>query len=492
MLLGDALLANTVKDRVNRNHRWAEADGEMKRRGRTPTKRIKREEDRESLAEEMDEKKEMALVKGRPLPPTPSSSLLPPAPPPPSAPLHQTATSIRECQMPLLDSGSSHAILDPPPDDEFSPNSYLLRAQPPTTDEDKDQQAERKGFEADEQALCRAHIVAPSPAVHCELPVLYNGAAHCPSPIPGLHTEAPSAVFSHVNTIPQKLFSIEGHCHTRPFRASFFCGCRINFQQTTPVRLEKNKERRLGHGSALNTLKAQVPPAFCSRMWKVAGPALMGASSHHSHTSLRPPLPPPHNHHQSLANSLNRGSQASRRNPQSHAPAAAPPDGPSTPESVQLQDSWALNSSVPLETRHFLFKTPSGSTPLFSSSSPGYPLTSGTVYSPPPRLLPRNTFSRSSFKLKKPSKYCSWKCAAVSAIAAAVLLAILLSYVIAKQIPTQRGGRSRSVRTADVYFRRQRVIHLPFDMSCDSDVLGKDGFGLIKASLCRERFLVSS
>uniref|UniRef100_A0A8C1IID7 Teneurin-2 n=1 Tax=Cyprinus carpio TaxID=7962 RepID=A0A8C1IID7_CYPCA len=155
-----------------------------------------------------------------------------------------------------------------------------------------------------------------------------------------------------------------------------------------------------------------------------------GASSHHSQTSLRPPLPPPHNHHQSSANSLNRNNQASRRNPQSHAPTAAPPDGPSTPESVQLQDSWALNSSVPLETRHFLFKTPSGSTPLFSSSSPGYPLTGGTVYSPPPRLLPRNTFSRSSFKLKKPSKYCSWKCAAVSAIAAAVLLAVLLSYVI--------------------------------------------------------------
>uniref|UniRef100_A0A8C1SRB9 Teneurin-2 n=1 Tax=Cyprinus carpio TaxID=7962 RepID=A0A8C1SRB9_CYPCA len=156
-----------------------------------------------------------------------------------------------------------------------------------------------------------------------------------------------------------------------------------------------------------------------------------GASGHHSQTSLRPPLPPPHNHHQSSANSLNRSNQASRRNQQSHAPTAAPPDGPSTPESVQLQDSWALNSSVPLETRHFLFKTPSGSTPLFSSSSPGYPLTGGTVYSPPPRLLPRNTFSRSSFKLKKPSKYCSWKCAAVSAIAAAVLLAILLSYVIA-------------------------------------------------------------
>lgn len=87
--------------------------------------------------------------------------------------------------------------------------------------------------------------------------------------------------------------------------------------------------------------------------------------------------------------------------------------------------------------RHFLFKTSSGTTPLFSSSSPGYPLTSGTVYSPPPRLLPRNTFSRSAFKLKKPSKYCSWKCAAVTAIAAAALLAILLSYFIGKWMNTQ-------------------------------------------------------
>ncbi|XP_063784296.1 teneurin-2 isoform X6 [Pseudophryne corroboree] len=84
--------------------------------------------------------------------------------------------------------------------------------------------------------------------------------------------------------------------------------------------------------------------------------------------------------------------------------------------------------------RHFLFKTSSGTTPLFSSSSPGYPLTSGTVYTPPPRLLPRNTFSRNAFKLKKPSKYCSWKCAALSAIAAAVLLAILLAYFIAMHL----------------------------------------------------------
>lgn len=95
-------------------------------------------------------------------------------------------------------------------------------------------------------------------------------------------------------------------------------------------------------------------------------------------------------------------------------------------------EEWLTNNFLCFILRHFLFKTSSGTTPLFSSSSPGYPLTSGTVYSPPPRLLPRNTFSRSAFKLKKPSKYCSWKCAAVTAIAAAALLAVLLSYFIGK------------------------------------------------------------
>ncbi|XP_036896596.1 teneurin-2 isoform X2 [Sturnira hondurensis] len=170
-----------------------------------------------------------------------------------------------------------------------------------------------------------------------------------------------------------------------------------------------------------------------------SGPQQAASSGppNHSQSTLRPPLPPPHNHtlshHHSSANSLNRNSLTNRRS-QIHAPAPAPNDLATTPESVQLQDSWVLNSNVPLETRHFLFKTSSGSTPLFSSSSPGYPLTSGTVYTPPPRLLPRNTFSRKAFKLKKPSKYCSWKCAALSAIAAALLLAILLAYFIAMHL----------------------------------------------------------
>uniref|UniRef100_A0A4W5RWW3 Teneurin N-terminal domain-containing protein n=1 Tax=Hucho hucho TaxID=62062 RepID=A0A4W5RWW3_9TELE len=75
-----------------------------------------------------------------------------------------------------------------------------------------------------------------------------------------------------------------------------------------------------------------------------------GPPNHHHSQSLRPPLPPPHNHHQSSASSLNPNTLASRRGP-AHAPSAAPGEGPSTPESVQLQDSWALNSSVPLETR---------------------------------------------------------------------------------------------------------------------------------------------
>uniref|UniRef100_A0A670YKB8 Teneurin-2 n=1 Tax=Pseudonaja textilis TaxID=8673 RepID=A0A670YKB8_PSETE len=229
---------------------------------------------------------------GRPIPPTSSSSLLPSAQLPSSHNPSQVS-----CQMPLLDSNTSHQIMDTNPDEEFCPNSYLLRA--------------------------------------------------CTGP-------------------PQTSSS--------------------------------------------------------------------GPSNHHSQSTLRPPLPPPHNHtlshHHSSANSLNRNSLTNRRN-QIHAPAPAPNDLATTPESVQLQDSWVLNSNVPLETRHFLFKTSSGTTPLFSSSSPGYPLTSGTVYTPPPRLLPRNTFSRNAFKLKKPSKYCSWKCAALSAIAAAILLAILLAYFIA-------------------------------------------------------------
>lgn len=69
-----------------------------------------------------------------------------------------------------------------------------------------------------------------------------------------------------------------------------------------------------------------------------------------------------------------------------------------------------------LSCRHFLFKTGTGTTPLFSTATPGYTMASGSVYSPPTRPLPRNTLSRSAFKFKKSSKYCSWKCTALCAV----------------------------------------------------------------------------
>ncbi|KAF7474956.1 Hypothetical predicted protein [Marmota monax] len=91
--------------------------------------------------------------------------------------------------------------------------------------------------------------------------------------------------------------------------------------------------------------------------------------------------------------------------------------------------------------RHFLFK-PGGTSPLFCTTSPGYPLTSSTVYSPPPRPLPRSTFSRPAFNLKKPSKYCNWKCAALSAIVISATLVILLAYFVGKciLIPAPHGS----------------------------------------------------
>ncbi|XP_063776752.1 teneurin-3 isoform X12 [Pseudophryne corroboree] len=150
------------------------------------------------------------------------------------------------------------------------------------------------------------------------------------------------------------------------------------------------------------------------------------------------PLPPPHKQHpavqQPSITSLNRNSLTHRRNQSPAPPAALPAELQTTPESVQLQDSWVLGSNVPLESRHFLFKTGTGTTPLFSTATPGYTMASGTVYTPPTRPLPRNTLSRSAFKFKKSSKYCSWKCTALCAVGVSVLLAILLSYFIAMHL----------------------------------------------------------
>uniref|UniRef100_A0A674BP27 Teneurin-3 n=1 Tax=Salmo trutta TaxID=8032 RepID=A0A674BP27_SALTR len=167
--------------------------------------------------------------------------------------------------------------------------------------------------------------------------------------------------------------------------------------------------------------------------------------------STLPPAPPPHKQQPSVT-ALNHNSLSSRnRNPSPAPPAALPAELQTTPESVPLQDSWVLGSNVPLEnpfnlhshppspslfpllfSRHFLFKTGTGTTPLFSTATPGYTMATGSVYSPPTRPLPRNTLSRSAFKFKKSSKYCSWRCTALSAVGLSVLLSVLLCYCIGK------------------------------------------------------------
>ncbi|XP_036042576.1 teneurin-4 isoform X4 [Onychomys torridus] len=194
-----------------------------------------------------------------------------------------------------------------------------------------------------------------------------------------------------------------------------------------------------------------------------------------NHPRLRTPPPPlphthtPNQHHAASINSLNRGNFTPRSNPSpaptDHSLSGETPAG-NAQEPTHAQDNWLLNSNIPLETRnlgkqpflgtlqdnliemdilsasrhdgaysdgHFLFK-PGGTSPLFCTSSPGYPLTSSTVYSPPPRPLPRSTFSRPAFNLKKPSKYCNWKCAALSAIIISATLVILLAYFVAMHL----------------------------------------------------------
>ncbi|XP_026066564.1 teneurin-1-like isoform X1 [Carassius auratus] len=96
----------------------------------------------------------------------------------------------------------------------------------------------------------------------------------------------------------------------------------------------------------------------------------------------------------------------------------------------QTHNTWALNSNIPLETRHFLFKHSSGSSTIFNAANQNYPLTSSTVYSPPPRPLPRTTLSRPLFSFSKPYRCCNWKCTALSASAITLTLALLLTYII--------------------------------------------------------------
>ncbi|KAJ8407439.1 hypothetical protein AAFF_G00272960 [Aldrovandia affinis] len=163
------------------------------------------------------------------------------------------------------------------------------------------------------------------------------------------------------------------------------------------------------------------------------GPTCNEQPSNHQGQPVLPPVPPPHKQQPSVT-ALNHNSLTNRRNHSPAPPAALPAELQTTPESVPLQDSWVLGSNVPLESRHFLFKTGTGTTPLFSTATPGYTMATGAVYSPPTRPLPRNSLSRSAFKFKKSSKYCSWRCTALSAVGVSVLLSILLCYCIAMHL----------------------------------------------------------
>eukprot|EP00063_Salmo_salar_P092585 XP_014067420.1 PREDICTED: teneurin-3-like isoform X7 [Salmo salar] len=149
----------------------------------------------------------------------------------------------------------------------------------------------------------------------------------------------------------------------------------------------------------------------------------------------QPPLPPDtpthHKQHPSIT-SLSRGSLANQRSLSPPPSAGLAAELQSTAECVQLQDSWVLDSNVALESRHFLFKTGTGTTPFFSTPTPGYTMATGAVYSTPARPLPRNNLSRGAFKLKKSPKHCSWRCTALSAVGVAVLLSIILCYCIGR------------------------------------------------------------
>ncbi|KAM5195543.1 teneurin-1 isoform 2-T9 [Hipposideros larvatus] len=174
-------------------------------------------------------------------------------------------------------------------------------------------------------------------------------------------------------------------------------------------------------------------PVCCDMEAQAGSTQDMQSSPHNQFTfrPLPPPPPPPHactcaRKPAPAVDSLQRRSMTTRSQPSPAAP--APPT--SSQDSVHLHNSWVLNSNIPLETRHFLFKHGSGSSAIFSAASQNYPLTSNTVYSPPPRPLPRSTFSRPAFTFNKPYRCCNWKCTALSATAITVTLALLLAYVI--------------------------------------------------------------
>lgn len=99
---------------------------------------------------------------------------------------------------------------------------------------------------------------------------------------------------------------------------------------------------------------------------------------------------------------------------------------------LQIFVNYFIHVFISPLSRHFLFKTGTGTTPFFGTAAPGYTMATGTVYSTPARPLPRNSLSRGAFKFKKSPKHCSWKCTALIAVGIAVVLSIVLCYCIGK------------------------------------------------------------
>uniref|UniRef100_A0A8C2D943 Si:dkey-237h12.3 n=1 Tax=Cyprinus carpio TaxID=7962 RepID=A0A8C2D943_CYPCA len=176
--------------------------------------------------------------------------------------------------------------------------------------------------------------------------------------------------------------------------------------------------------------QAHNPPALCVKQNSVTSSTNTSASplpiDQLPSQAGPPPLPPaPHQHKQHPSvTSLNQSL------------ANQPTELQSTSECVQLQENWVLGGNVGLENRymHFLLKTGTGTTSLFTTPNPGYTMATGAVYSPPARPLTRNTLSRGAFKFNKSPKRCSWKCTALSAVGVATLLSVLLCYCIAMHV----------------------------------------------------------
>ncbi|CAL8261650.1 unnamed protein product [Lota lota] len=187
---------------------------------------------------------------------------------------------------------------------------------------------------------------------------------------------------------------------------------------------------RSGHSSCLSSRSNSALTLTDTEMDNRSDGEMADHHSRHQGPPPLPPAPPPHKQHPSIT-SLSRSSLANQRSPSPPPAVDLAADLPSTAECSQLQDSWVLGSDAALQSRHFLFKTGTGSTAFFGTATPGYTMATGAVYSTPARPLPRSSLSRGAFKFKKSPRHCSWRCTALGAVGVAILLSLILCYCIA-------------------------------------------------------------